>query len=1161
MLEQNILNRDKLVSALHEELIGPVMDFSDAKELTDNMTLNRQYGKFFYHIYGNIKEEIHYGSPQRHYSSGMIYPIELSTREVEAFNEEEIELNLKTTQQDNDGNENPTDSQEESEKDSLISENKYVPSTFGFTFAVGNFEKDISITFTCGVYQQKVINSQVQEMPEEWWFRKSAKRNFVIPLDCTRKKYQVPLYDLEGKEIPNLMLRLDATIRNVKLRSTSEHIKIVTITATNCTNEVDKKNDGNIMFQCEMKSSGLSDGFMPYPSAADLEATIDNEDKKFDLLYSNEKNYGFGQNCSTIWEEKDDKVDTVTTTFLPGYEIKTMTPDIYVDGKPLKISHASLAASSNYKEISKILSPLLEGYKRWYMDIASTSVLPYYQEVFKSNLRKIESAIERIEIGLKNLSNPVVFDCFRLTNLAMLMQMANGKEERLLKEDFGEVSFSKDYKDNFANLDYSDMDSLSKSIADEIKNSGDNAFWEKYNWRGFQIAFLLMSLESFVNVSSQDREVVDLIWFPTGGGKTEAYLSCAAFTMLYRRIKDNKDCGTDVIMRYTLRLLTADQFQRASKLICSIEFLRRKFETNFGETAFSLGMWVGVNNTPNKLATAKTQFNKALENEAEGFPLTNCPWCGAEIKIKAGTYYGFRFTDGPEAFCPDKRCAFNDLIPVYFVDEQLYKKNPTFLIGTIDKFVQLTWVPQARAFFGINKKGDRVVSPPNLIIQDELHLISGPLGTLTGIYESLVEDLCTDKRGDVFIKPKIICATATIKAFSSQIQALFARANSTLFPPSGIDINDNFFSTIQKKKDGRNAEGRKYVGVYPFTQGKLQTEVQVNMALLSAVQTFPPESRDPFWTILSFYNSINDIGKGLTLAEQDIPHALNNYYDTRNVQVGNRRKILSTKELTSRLESSKVSAALKEMKRPYEQTNNQAFDMVLASNIIEVGVDVDRLSLMTIIGQPKTSAQYIQVSGRIGRKPSERPGLVVVEYNPTNSNDKSHFEHFVEFHQRLYSQVEETSLTPFSRFSIERGLFAVIIGFIRQNFSENRWSVAPNSDFTEEEKAKLNFFIDTVEKRLVEVDGTEREFFTEKVNELHDLLINNDYDSWEYSFKKSSKKGLMVRMTKDQDDVPNFVIPMMFSMRSVDAVSKLKVTKIDNNNSSKKNTTNGRWFN
>src|SRR5699024_2311382 len=318
------------------------------------------------------------------------------------------------------------------------------------------------------------------------------------------------------------------------------------------------------------------------------------------------------------------------------------------------------------------------------------------------------------------------------------------------------------------------------------------------------------------------------------------------------------------------------------------------------------------------------------------------------------------------------------------------------------KFVQLSWNENVRGLFGIDNKGNRRNSPPNLIIQDELHLISGPLGSLTGIYEALVEDLCTDKREGNDFKPKILSATATIKNYDSKIQSIFGRKNSRLFPPSGLDINDNYFSTVRTDKKGEPFPGRKYLGVYTTTQGLLQSQVQTMVALLGKSTSFDYEDRDPFWTILSFYNSLNDIGKAKNLTEQDIPNNLEKYYKTRDIKYKNRRKLSShkIKELTSRESHSKISRAISELAEPYKEKSNKAIDICLASNIIEVGIDIDRLSLMTIVGQPKTTAQYIQVSGRIGRKVEERPGLVVTIYNPSNSNDKSHFEHFNEYHQK-----------------------------------------------------------------------------------------------------------------------------------------------------------------
>lgn len=1152
MLKNNVKNREKIISSLHEELIGPTIDFSNAKELSNKTKIPDAKGLFCYKNCG-ILEEIHYRQPQRHYSAGLLYPLGASFIEADYESEDEIELKEKDsettkTSQINSKNEETSDSDnEENQK-----ENMFLPTTFGFTFAVSEEEKEVAVRFTCGFYEQIFINNDIQNRNKDWWFRQSLEANFKVPLDNNKESWETNLSNKSGEKKSNLKLRLDSLVRRVTLNSTGKVLKLVTISATNISEDIDKRNDSNIMFQCNLKAGNLVNGFQPYPSAANLEAKINEEDKKFDLLYSSERNYGFGQNCSTNWKEQNNQVSEISTTFLPEYEIKTMTPDIVIDGEKIEITYASLAAAENYEELQTLLSPLIEGYKNWYLKLTKENVLSYYEKVYQKNLREIELTIKRIEKGMHRLTDPKVFNCFRLVNLVMLMQMSTGKEIREIIDVDGPLQFDKTYHDFFSTLNFDDLVSLSFSINREKDTQNDDSPWNRYKWRGFQIAFLLTSIESFFDKDSEDRTTVDLIWFPTGGGKTEAYLSTAAFSMIYRRLINPEDKGTDIIMRYTLRLLTTDQFHRTARLMCSLEFLRKKFPDLLGETEFSLGMWVGKQTTPNTIEDAKSGLHSLIRGDSNTslFPIQTCPWCGAEMKVVENkTYYGYTInSNGLLAHCPDERCPFHKSLPIYFIDEQLYKNSPTFLIGTIDKFVQLTWVPKARKFFGLNDYGKRVVSPPNLIIQDELHLISGPLGTLTGMYESLIEELSIDRRKGKEIYPKIICATATIKAYEEQIQSLFARNNTSLFPPSGKDINDNYFSTIQKNSENKDVPGRKYVGFYPFTQGKLQTEVQVKSSILAAVQALPTAQRDPFWTILSFYNTINDIGKGLTLTEQDIPSNLKNFYEFQNVPNSNRRTLINIKELTSRLDSGKIGTALSSMRESYKEKNNSAIDIVLASNIVEVGVDIDRLSLMTISGQPKTTAQYIQVSGRIGRKVNERPGLVITEYNPLNSNDKSHFEHFNEFHQRLYSQVEESSVTPFSRFAIKRGLPAVIVGYIRQNFDIKRLGYFLDSQYLTEIKTDLKNFLKRLLARAERVDNTEVTVLKDYANKIVNQLLNYDYDDWEYKIDKRSKKpnnGFMVRLSKEKSDVPETVLPVMFSMRSVDSVSKLTVTSLN----------------
>ena len=829
----------------------------------------------------------------------------------------------------------------------------------------------------------------------------------------------------------------------------------------------------------------------------------------------------------------------ISTTFIPEYEIKSMTPDIKVEGKTIEIKHADIIASKSYEDLHQIFRPLINGYDKWIKEKEKENVKVSYKKIKEKNILELKRALKRMKKGLALLKDELIFDCFKLCNLAMLMQMNNGKKVR---EITGKSKFSDDMNLNgFDRLNLDSFEKLSVTVEKEIENK--NKAFTNCKWRAFQIAFLLQSIEAITNKNSSDREIVDLIWFPTGGGKTEAYLAVSAFSALYRRVKDKNDVGVDTFMRYTLRLLTVDQFQRAARLIISLEYIRRRKVDMLGEKEYSIGLWVGGDTTPNNFEQAKKQFNEIIKNKKKKkFIVTSCPWCGAEIKPikleKNTIYQGISIESTLKCSCPDEKCEFENKLPIYFIDEDIYENPPTFLIGTIDKFVQLTWKPKARSLFGINKKGERIVSPPNLIIQDELHLISGPLGSLTGMYETLIEELTYDYRSES--KPKILGATATIKAFNTQIKALFGREKSFIFPPSGISMDDNFFSNVILNEDGTYFPGRKYIGIYPITQGKLQTQVQTFSKLLMTVNNLPIESKNSFWTILSFYNTIKDIGKANSLVDQDIPYTINYNYDKSNIPLDSRRYINreKVKELTSRMNNNEIAGALQELKTDYTITKNEAIDLALASNIIEVGVDIDRLSLMTIVGQPKTTSQYIQVSGRIGRKVDENPGLVIVLYNKGNSTDKSHYEHFNEYHQQLYANVEETSITPFSYFSIERGLPAVLIGFLRQIFDYKKLGIAPNAEFIND---NLNKIEDFVEKRIVKkmklVDTTEKETLQTVYEKVLDNLTGIDYESWESKFNQS---GYMVQLNEDtvvQEDQSTIIT----SMRNVDATSRLKV--------------------
>ncbi len=355
------------------------------------------------------------------------------------------------------------------------------------------------------------------------------------------------------------------------------------------------------------------------------------------------------------------------------------------------------------------------------------------------------------------------------------------------------------------------------------------------------------------------------------------------------------------------------------------------------------------------------------------------------------------------------------------------------VIGTVDKFAMLAWRPEARSIFGLDRDGSHESSPPGLIIQDELHLISGPLGSMVGLYETLIEELCTDHRGDSPVRPKIISSTATIRRYAQQIEALYARNRINLFPPPGLDADDSFFARYARRPDGSLQPGRIYLGVHAPGLGSLQTvQVRALTALIQAPVPMSNEERDPWWTLMLFFNSLRELGGALSLFQSDIPDYLRVVRNRFGLESREIRRLYNILELTSRLQSDEVPEAISALETPCTSSTGRPVDVCLASNIIEVGIDIDRLSLMAVVGQPKTTSQYIQVTGRIGRKWWERPGIVVTLYSASKPRDRSHFEKFRSYHERLYAQVEPTSVTPFSPPALDRALHAVMASHVRQ---------------------------------------------------------------------------------------------------------------------------------
>jgi hypothetical protein len=539
-------------------------------------------------------------------------------------------------------------------------------------------------------------------------------------------------------------------------------------------------------------------------------------------------------------------------------------------------------------------------------------------------------------------------------------------------------------------------------------------------WRPFQLGFQLLSLESLATPSHPHRSVMDLLWFPTGGGKTEAYLALTGFILFYRRLQpgaapDDGD-GVAVLMRYTLRLLTIQQFQRAAALVLACEHIRRgkqrpaaEKELALGDVPFSIGLWVGGGATPNDFGTAKQALAGAQSNSTPR-QLVNCPACESKL-----AWVAYDADESIRGLCRNATCELasgGQHLPVWTVDSDVYRERPSLVIATVDKFAQLARKVQTGALFGLDRPGRRA---PDLIIQDELHLISGPLGTITAVYEVAVDFLCS--RGA--IRPKIIGSTATIRRAADQILALFDR-KAYQFPPACIDARNSGFAVEDKSAPGRCYVGLTTVGRSPkFTlQATCGSLLQAGLA----PGTTPP-ARDPYWTLVTYFNSLRELGGAVVLMMDDVTASIEQYARRRGEGP---RQISEPVELTSRVPSSEIPNKLDELL--VTCSSAEAVDVLLASNMISVGVDVPRLGLMVVNGQPKTMSEYIQATSRVGR---EHPGLIVALYNHARVRDRSHFETFPNWHANLYREVEATSVTPFASRARDKVFPALLVALAR----------------------------------------------------------------------------------------------------------------------------------
>ncbi|SEP91279.1 helicase-related protein [Lentzea albida] len=749
--------------------------------------------------------------------------------------------------------------------------------------------------------------------------------------------------------------------------------------------------DSDCFFQVELTCQPTAGHITRYPTLT--HPHTDDEAKELELLYRNVSVFAIGHGSAAEWDRQNDLPSWVRTSFLPVHVVPDVAFDL--EGVDTILHLNRLAEIDNDPQESLAgLEEFVNLYADWICrtwDSVAGAVAPDLCGAAEDLHGRATTACERMRSGIELLrTNQDAREAFGLANRVMAMQMAHSEPGLAgSSHPFAEAPDP--------HVDYTTRDP---------------------RWRPFQLGFLLLTIKSVVE--EDDRDLVDLIWFPTGGGKTEAYLGLAAFTILHRRLTlGDRGAGTTVITRYTLRLLTAQQFQRAATMIAACEILRRERHDELGSRPISIGIWVGSSNSPNKFADARILLAKLQKGEEaeEGFQIEICPWCGTKIipteRDDADVWGIFANNNSFHVRCVNDRCPFASELPISSVDDDLYQNPPTMLVGTVDKFARAAWNPRTGVFFGaLDDQG------PSLIIQDEFHLISGPLGTIVGLYEAAFDVLMEHHK----LRPKIVAATATIRRADEQTRGVFGR-DVALFPPAGIDAADSYFV-----RTNRESNGRAYVGVMPQGHTPLTGLIHLTAAQLQAplelALAAAPE--DGYSTLVVYHNSLRELGKTITLAKDDVPSRIKVIAAAEDqCRVLNEDNVV---ELTSNVSSRDIPRTLRRLALRHDDSNGVAF--LASTNMISVGVDVSRLGVMTVVGQPKTTAEYIQATSRVGRD-AKCPGLVLTLYSPSKPRDRSHYESFVPYHETLYRSVEPSSVTPFSVPARIRALHADLVILVR----------------------------------------------------------------------------------------------------------------------------------
>ena len=985
----------------------------------------------------------------------------------------------------------------------------YFPSSVGLSLLVSGTTGELRVEVSWGDYRAEPMDAPVGgearpipeaggRMPLRW---RRQPRRVEMTLNLSTRTTKAVEHGVPGSG----GLRVAVSVRPVQALGIAEGMvpdgtRSVSVFLVNHRDAgSDELRDERFIFQAALAVHS-ADPLIPRPNLKG-HTTEEWDERVADLQYRDVYEYSVGHGISTHAEiDAEGSCHTARTSWIPAAEVERVAPARIPN---VELGMDALAELADGPAAQKALGPFVAQYRGWIADQRRVlpSLTPRRREMAEALFQRAGIAARRIEDGIKVLDDENAMSAFRMANRVMA---------RAARRRFGPMQ------------------------------GKEEAAVEAPTWRPFQLAFLLTNLPGIVDPHHHDRGVVDLLFFPTGGGKTEAYLGLAAFTLVYRRLKNPgyASPGLSVLMRYTLRLLTLDQLGRAATLICALELERHKDPDTLGPWPFEIGLWVGRAATPNQMgskgdnnpysARAKTIAFQNDDRKPAPIPLENCPWCGD--KFKPQSFQLLPNANEPtdlRVVCPNRRCDFtrNRPLPILAVDEAIYRRLPCFLIATVDKFAAMPWTGEVGAFFGRADRHDQhgfygpcetnrgralpaPLHPPDLIIQDELHLISGPMGTMVGLYECALDELCSRVIDGKKVRPKIIASTATVRRAEDQIQALFNRREVEIFPPPGPDRRDSFFA--ETHPTGKS-HPRLYLGLAAQGRSLKLVMLRVYLALLGAGQKAyeadggkktHDNAADPYMTLLGYFNSLRELGGSRRIVEDEVTNQLKGHAD--RMRIGQKEGLFANRtiayevvELTSRVPTNEVSEAKRQLALKFHEKDR--VDVAIATNMISVGLDITRLGLMVVLGQPKTCAEYIQATSRVGRD-ADRPGLVVTLLNIHRPRDRSHFERFEVFHHSFYRTVEATSVTPFSPRALDRGLAGTLVALSRLGHAP--MTPAKGAGEILRERNALDFVVRTLSDRAsghanLEAAESEtlRQVVRDRANDLFDAwsLIASDY--------------------------------------------------------------------